>query len=267
MIDPSKITSYSEKFINVLLDYAPKLVAALLVLFVGLYVIKIVNRLIRNIMMRRNLEPTLSKFLVDILNWTLKIMLFVMFISKLGIETSSFVAILGAAGLAVGLSLQGSLSNFAGGVLIILFKPFKVGDVIEAQAIIGVVQEIQIFVTKILTANNHMVFVPNGTLSNGNITNYSTAGTRRADLLLSVSYNTDIHKLRSVVLGVLTSNSKVLTEPAPTVEVVLLTDIAIKIAVRPWAKNEDFVSVSSETLEKCLLELKNEGIDVQPTGK
>ena len=267
MIDPAKINSYSEKFINVLLDYAPKLVAAILVLFVGIYAIKIINRLMRNIMVRRKFEPTLSNFLADILNWTLKMMLFVMFISKLGIETSSFVAILGAAGLAVGLSLQGSLSNFAGGVLIILFKPFKVGDVIEAQTIVGVVQEIQIFVTKVLTANNYTVFVPNGALSNGNITNYSTAGTRRADLMLVVSYDTDIQKLRTIILGILNSNPKVLKEPAAAIEVVLLTDIAIKIAVRPWAKNEDFVAVASETLEKCLLELKNVGIDVQPSGK
>lgn len=267
MIDPTKITSYSEKLINILLDYAPKLVAALLVLFIGLYAIKIINKLIRNIMSRRNLEPTLSNFLADILNWTLKMMLFVMFISKLGIETSSFVAILGAAGLAVGLSLQGSLSNFAGGVLIILFKPFKVGDVIEAQTIVGVVQEIQIFVTKILTGNNHTVFVPNGALSNGNITNYSTAGTRRAELLLLISYKTDIQHFRSIIFEVLNKNSMVLKEPAATVEVVLLTDNAIKIAIRPWAKNEDFYLVASETLEQCLIELKKAGVDVQPSGK
>ncbi len=267
MIDPDKITSYSEKITTVLLDYAPKLVAALLLLFVGLYVIKMINRLVRRIMVRRSLEPTLSNFLADILNWALKMMLFVMFISKLGIETSSFVAILGAAGLAVGLSLQGSLSNFAGGVLIILFKPFKVGDVVEAQNIVGTVQEIQIFVTKVLTANNHMVFVPNGVLSNGNITNYSTTGTRRADLLLSVSYKTDIQQLRTIILQILDNDPLVLKTPAATIEIVQLTDIAIKIAIRPWAKTEDFYIVAGETLEKCLLELKSVGIDVQPSGK
>lgn len=267
MIDSSKITAFTNKFINVLLDYSPKLIAAFLVLFVGMYVIKLINKLIRNIMVRRELEPTLSNFFADILNWTLKIMLVVMFISKLGIETSSFVAILGAAGLAVGLSLQGSLSNFAGGVLIILFKPFKVGDIIEVQAIVGTVQEIQIFVTKILTANNHTVFVPNGTLSNGNITNYSTAGTRRADLYLLVNYATDVQKLRSIILDNLNSNPLILQEPAPTVDVILLTDTAIKIAVRPWANNENFVIVVGQTLENCIVELQNAGIDVQPSAK
>ena len=267
MIDPSKITTYTEKILNVLMDYAPKLVAALLLLFVGLYAIKIINRVIRRLMLQRELEPTLANFLADILNWTLKMMLFVMFISKLGIETSSFVAILGAAGLAVGLSLQGSLSNFAGGVLIILFKPFKVGDTIEAQGVVGTIQEIQIFVTKILTGNNHTVFVPNGALSNGNITNYSTAGTRRADLLLSVSYGTDIQQLRKIILNIMDQNSMILKDPAPAIEIFQITDIAIKIAVRPWATIENFHIVSSDMLEKCLLVLKNEGIDVQPSGK
>ena len=132
---------------------------------------------------------------------------------------------------------------------------------------VGTVQEIQIFVTKVLTANNHMVFVPNGVLSNGNITNYSTTGTRRADLLLSVSYKTDIQQLRTIILQILDNDPLVLKTPAATIEIVQLTDIAIKIAIRPWAKAEDFYIVAGETLEKCLLELKSVGIDVQPSGK
>src|SRR5690606_27139439 len=153
---------YINNFIRVLIDYSPKLVSAFIVLFVGLYAIRLINRLVRRIMHRREVDLTLSNFLADILLWVLRILLFVTFISRLGIETSSFVAILGAAGLAVGLSLQGSLSNFAGGVLIILFKPFRVGDYIEAQGVAGTVVEIQIFVTKLLTPSNQTIFVPNG---------------------------------------------------------------------------------------------------------
>ncbi|MWB95600.1 mechanosensitive ion channel [Flavobacterium sp. GA093] len=263
-IQPDQITNYADKFINVLIDYSPKLISALLILFVGLYAIRLINRIIRKIMIKRNLDPTLTKFLADILLWALRILLFVTFISKLGIETSSFVAILGAMGLAVGLSLQGSLSNFAGGMLIILFKPFKVGDTIEAQGVIATVSEIQIFVTKLLTANNQTVFVPNGALSNGNIINYSMQGERRADLTFAISYDSDIKKAKDILLDVLNKNPKVLKNPAPEVFVKNLTSSAIEFAVRPWAKNENFGAVFTETLENCKTALDQAGIDVQP---
>jgi small conductance mechanosensitive channel len=195
------------------------------------------------------------------------VLLFVTFISKLGIETSSFVAILGAMGLAVGLSLQGSLSNFAGGMLIILFKPFKVGNVIEAQGVIGTVSDIQIFVTKLITANNQTIFVPNGTLSNGNITNYSLQKTRRADLTIAISYDTDIKKAREIIKTVLLNNPKVIQNPEPEVSVKNLTDSSIQIAVRPWAKNEDFWGVYADTLENCKKAFDEAGIIIQPYVK
>ena len=172
-LNPNQLTDYANTFITVLVDYSPKIISAFVILFIGLYAIRLINRFIRKLMIKRDLDPTLTKFLADILLWVLRVLLFVTFISNLGIETSSFVAILGAMGLAVGLSLQGSLSNFAGGMLIILFKPFKVNDTIEAQGVIGTVSEIQVFVTKLITANNQTIFVPNGSLSNGNIINYS----------------------------------------------------------------------------------------------
>ncbi|MDX6183554.1 mechanosensitive ion channel [Flavobacterium sp. Fl-77] len=263
-INPSQLTNYADKFINVLIDYSPKLISAFLILFVGLYTIRLINRIIRKLMIKRNLDPTLTKFLADILLWALRILLFVTFISKLGIETSSFVAILGAMGLAVGLSLQGSLSNFAGGMLIILFKPFKVGDTIEAQGVIATVSEIQIFVTKMLTANNQTVFVPNGALSNGNIINYSMQGERRADLTFSISYDSDIKKAKDILLEVLLQNPKVLKVPAPEVFVKNLSASSVDFAVRPWAKNENFAAVFSLTLENCKTALDEAGIEVQP---
>ncbi|KQB40620.1 Small-conductance mechanosensitive channel [Flavobacterium aquidurense] len=263
-MNPDQISNYVTKFIDVLVDYAPKLVSAFIILFVGIYAIRLINRVITKVMVQRNLDPTLTKFLSDILIWALRILLFVTFISKLGIETSSFVAILGAMGLAVGLSLQGSLSNFAGGMLIIVFKPFKVGDTIEAQGVIATVVEIQIFVTKMLTGNNQTVFVPNGALSNGTIINYSMQGERKADLTFSISYDSDIKKAKEVLLDVLVKNPKVLKTPAPEVFVKNLSASSIDFAVRPWAKNANYGAVFSETLENCKIALDEAGISIQP---
>lgn len=263
-LDPNQLTNYASTFLKALTDYSPKLISAFLILFGGLYIIRLTNRFIRKIMIKRDLDPTLTKFLADILLWVLRILLFVSFISKLGIETSSFVAILGAMGLAVGLSLQGSLSNFAGGMLIIVFKPFKVGHTIEAQGVIGTVSEIQIFVTKLITANNQTIFVPNGSLSNGTITNYSLQGFRRADLTIAISYDTDIKKAKDIITTVLNNNPKILKTPSAEVSVKNLTDTAIQLAIRPWANNEDFGVVFSETLESCKLAFDTVGIVIQP---
>ncbi|SHF44572.1 small conductance mechanosensitive channel [Flavobacterium fontis] len=187
----SSVKDYSIEFYNVLIDYAPRLVSSLVVLVLGLYAIRFITRLAKKIMARKEMEVTLAEFLSSCLLWGLRALLFVTFISRLGIETTSFVAILGAAGLAIGMSLQGSLANLAGGVLIILFKPFRVGDVIEAQGVSGMVTEIQIFVTKLISGNNQTIMIPNGILSNGIITNFSIAGKRRADLVFSLSYETN----------------------------------------------------------------------------
>jgi small conductance mechanosensitive channel len=267
IVNPEHIANYAETFIQVLIDYSPKLISAFLILFVGIYAIRIINKLLRKIMVKRELDPTLTNFLSDILLWVLRVLLFVTFISKLGIETSSFVAILGAMGLAVGLSLQGSLSNFAGGMLIIVFKPFKVGDTIEAQGVLGTVSEIQIFVTKLINGNNQTIFVPNGALSNGTIINYSLQGFRRADLTLSISYDTDIKKAKDIITEVLKNNPKVLKTPEAEVSVKLLTDSSIQLAVRPWANNADFGAVFSETLESCKLAFDAAGIVIQPFVK
>lgn len=260
-------TNYIDQFIKLLIDYSPKLITAFIVLFVGLYIIRLLNRLVRKIMIKRQLDPTLSKFLADIILWALRVLLFVTFISKLGIETSSFVAILGAAGLAIGLSLQGSLSNFAGGMLIILFKPYRVGDTIEAQNVIGTVSEIQIFVTKLITVNNQTIFIPNGILSNGVITNFSLEKNRRANLLYNISYDTNIKEAKEIVMQVMKNHPKVLKNPEPSVAVNLLTDSAIQLAIRPWSKNNDFWDMSSDVLEQCKDAFDKAGIEVQPFVK
>ena len=177
------------------------------------------------------------------------------------------IKLTGAIGLAVGLSRQGSLSNFAGGMLIILFKPFKVHDTIEAQGVIGTVSEIQIFVTKLLTANNQTIFVPNGSLSNGNIINYSMEKIRRADLTIAISYDTNIKEAKDIIIDVLNNNPKVLKTPAAEVSVKNLTDNAIQLAVRPWASSEDFWGVYADTLQNCKQAFDTAGIVIQPFVK
>lgn len=260
----STFESYKDSFIKILLDYSPKLIAAILLLIVGIWAIRIIVKISRKIMFKREIEPTLVEFLTDIIFWGLRVVLFIAVISKLGVESSSFVAILGAAGLAVGLSLQGSLSNFAGGMLIILFKPFKLGDVIEAQGVSGEVVDIQIFVTQLVTPNNQMIFVPNGALSNGTIINYSKLHNRRTDLNISLSYTTDIKKAKDIIETIFQSEPKILDDPKPTVIVKELTDQAIKIGIRAWSKNEDFPYICSYILENTKVELDKAGIAIKP---
>jgi len=263
-LEPSYITAYADFFIKKIAEYSPEVISAFIILFIGLYAIRIINRLVRKLMIKRNLDPTLSKFLADILLWVLRGLLFVTVIDKLGIGTTSFVTILATMGFAIGMSLQGSLSNFAGGILIILFKPFKVGDTIEAQGVMATVLEIQIFVTKLVTGNNQTIFVPNGSLSNGTIINYSMQGTRRADLTISISYGTDLKKAKDIITEALAKNPKVLTSPVAEVSVKNLTDSSIQLAVRPWTKTEDFSGVVSTTLEDCKIAFDNAGIAFQP---
>lgn len=263
-VDINYVEQYTQKFIDILIDYSPKLIAALLLLVIGIWMIRIINNVSRKLMVKRGVEPTLIEFLSDIIFWGLRIVLFIAVISKLGIESSSFVAILGAAGLAVGLSLQGSLSNFAGGMLIILFKPFKLGDTIEAQGVSGTVIDIQIFVTQLLTANNQVIFIPNGALSNGTIINYSQQHNRRTDLTIGISYDSNIKQVKTIITAVLDDHPKILKHPEATVSVKELTDSGIKIAIRAWSKNEDFPEVSSDILEQCKTAFDEAGISIQP---
>lgn len=254
------VTKYWDYFTNVLIEYSPRLISATILFVIGWWAIKLIKKLIMRVMVKREMEPTLSKFLADILIWTLKILLFVTVISRLGVENSSFVAIIGAAGLAVGLSLQGSLSNFAGGVLIIMFKPFKVGDFIEAQGVSGTVKQIQIFVTQLATVDNQTIFVPNGALSNGTIINYTYATTRRADLTIGISYNSDIKKAKEIIFEILNNHPLILKEPEPMVLVKDLAESSINLAVRPWSEIENFFVMRSEVLEQVKNAFDKEGI-------
>ena len=267
ILNASWLTTYGGKIFQEITEYSPKMISSVLILFIGLYVISVINKIIRSVMLKRTHDTILTNFLGDIVLWGLRILLFVTVISKLGIETSSFVAILGAMGLAVGLSLQGSLSNFAGGILIIIFKPFKEGDLIEAQGTTATVSDIQIFVTKLITDNNQVVFIPNSILSNGIITNFSMQGTQRADLTFAIAYNSDIKKAKEIIQNVLDNHPKILKTPESRVFVKNLTDSAIELSIRPWAKHEDFKLMVSEIIEECKMAFDAAEISIQPFVK
>jgi len=256
------VSKYWDYFTNVLLEFSPRLISATILFFIGWWAINLIKKLIVRVMVKREMEPTLTKFLADILIWTLKILLFVTVISRLGVENSSFVAIIGAAGLAIGLSLQGSLSNFAGGVLIIMFKPFKLGDYIEAQGVAGTVKQIQIFVTQLATVDNQFIFIPNGVLSNGTITNFTFATTRRADLTIGISYSSNIKKAKEIILEIMNNHPLVLKDPVPIVLVKDLAESSINLAVRPWAELPNFFDMRSEILEAIKNAFDSEGIEI-----
>lgn len=253
---------YLEALKNLLIEYSPKVLTALAILIIGLFIIGFIIKITKKVMAKRGVDETLQKFLANLLNWTLKILLFVSVAAKLGIETTSFAAVIAAAGLAIGLALQGSLSNFAGGALIMIFKPFKVGDLIEAQGELGVVKEIQIFTTQINTPTNKLVIIPNGALSNGNITNYSAEGILRVDLTMGVSYDADIKQTKEVLMKVLKSNPKVLQDPEPTINVSELADSSVNFAVRPWSTVADYWDVYFGITEECKLALDKAGIEI-----
>lgn len=243
--------TYLNTIKNLIFDYSPKIAVALLMLFGGLWLTSFITRTAKKLMSKRNVEITLTNFLGNIIFWTLRTMLFISVISKLGVETSSFVAILGAAGLAVGLSLQGSLSNFAGGILIILFKPFRVGDTIEVQGEQGTVSEILIFSTKIITSNNQVVYIPNGILSNGKIKNHSQLSTRRVDIEIITNYTSDVTDIKNKIAAIINQHPLVLKEPKADVFINNFTETSIHFSARVWTENAHHMQVKSDVLEQC----------------
>lgn len=250
------------KWIALASEYGLKVLGAIILWIIGAWIIKKISKGLNKTMSKSNYDKSLQKFLLNLVAWGLKILLIITILGTLGVPTTSFAAIIAAAGLAIGLALQGSLANFAGGVLLMIFKPIKIGDLIKAQGELGVVKEIEIFTTKILTPNNKEVIIPNGALSNGNITNYSSEGLLRVDLTIGVSYDADIKQTKTVLMEVLTSNSHVLQDPAPTVNVSELADSSVNFAVRPWCTVANYWDVYFGTIEKCKEALDAAGIEI-----
>lgn len=257
-----EIQDYLKKGLDLILPHLPGIISAIVILIVGLWLTKKIVKIIQKIMAKRGLDSTLQKFLGNLLSWVLKVLIIITALSQLGVETTSFIAILGAAGLAVGLALQGALANFAGGALIMIFKPFKVGDLIEGQGELGVVKEIQIFVTKLISPGNKLVIIPNGILSNGNIINYTEEGKLRVDLTIGVGYDEDIKKTKEVLTQIMLDHSLVLEDPAPSVNVSELADSSVNFAVRPWCTPENYWDVYFGITEASKLALDKAGIEI-----
>jgi len=258
-IDIQKI---SDQAMAMIMEYGPKLLLAIVTLMIGLWIIKRFTKLAEKGMEKGKTDATLAPFMKSLISWVLKILLFLSVASMVGIETTSFIAIFSAATLAIGLALQGSLSNFAGGVLLLIFKPYKIGDLIEAQGHLGVVKHIQIFNTILLNPQNKTIIVPNGAVASNSITNYSEEGQLRVDLTAGISYDSDIRKAKGVLMKVLVDNPKVLKDPAPFVGVSELGDSSVNFAVRPWATVEDYWDVYFGINEEIKYALDAAGISI-----
>lgn len=251
-----------EKGIDFVVEYGPRVLGAIAIYIIGSWVIKKLINIVRKGMTSQEYDKSLQKFLLSLVKWALTIFLIITVISTLGVETTSFAAVIAAAGLAIGLALQGSLSNFAGGVLIIIFKPYKIGDLVEAQGVLGAVKEIEIFTTKLITPQNKLAIVPNGAMANGNIINYTAEGKMRVDTSVGVDYGSDIKKTKEVLLAMLKANPKVLQDPAPSVNVEALADSSVNLAVRPFCKPEDYWDVYFATIEGSKEVLDKAGIEI-----
>ncbi len=251
-----------EKITVLTLDYGPRLVAAIVVLILGLWVIKAITRAVARNIESRDVDETLKSFLISIVNMLLKVMLVISVLSMLGIQMTSFIAVLGAAGLAVGMALSGTLQNFAGGAMILIFRPFKVGDFIDAQGYMGIVSEIQVFNTVLKTPDNKTVIIPNGELSNSSMVNFSTEKERRVDWTVGIAYGDDVDKAKQVIQALCEQDNRILKEPELMIAVSELGDNAVNFAVRAWVKAEDYWPVFFEMNENIYKTFSKEGLNI-----
>ncbi|SFP96028.1 mechanosensitive ion channel family protein [Pseudomonas borbori] len=256
-----QLVKMSETWLPVVLQYGGQLTLALITLLIGWWLINVLTRKVGAVLDRRNVDRALHSFVGSLASIVLKVLLLVSVASMVGVETTSFIAVIGAAGLAIGLALQGSLANFAGGVLIMLFRPFRAGDWIEGQGVSGSVDSIQIFHTTLKTADNKVVIVPNGSLSNGNITNYSRETTRRVDINLGIDYSSDIKQARDVLLQI-AGDPRVHLDPAPVVFVTGLGDSAVNLSLRVWVDTAEYWPVTFAFTELAKERLTQAGIGI-----
>ncbi|MFD2245687.1 mechanosensitive ion channel family protein [Pontibacter ruber] len=240
MFDLLDFERYGTTITNFVMVYGMRLVSAVLTLLIGLWVINRLNKLIYNLMVKKEVDISLRPFLANLLAIVFRILLIVLVIAQLGVEMTSFIAVLGSAGLAIGLALQGSLSNFAGGVLILTIKPFRVGDYIEAQGQAGTVRVINIFNTVIKTADNKTIYMPNGPLASSVVVNYSVEKTRRVELLFTVGLNNDIGLVRQILQQQIAGDARVLPDPAPVIVVTNLAESSLTLSMRLWANKDDY---------------------------
>jgi len=254
-LSPDKIQGYIQ-------EYALPVLFAIIILVLGAWAAKLARRVIRKVMGRRGLEPIVIGFVANFSYVLLMVFVILAALERIGVKTTSFVAIIGAAGLAIGLALQGSLANFAAGFLMVIFRPFKKGDYIEAGGTAGVVDEIQVFSTVLNTPDNCRVVVPNSKIMSDNITNYSAMETRRLDLVFGVGYSDDLRKVKAVLQEVADSDERVLRDPAPLIAVSELADNSVNLIMRVWVKSPDYWAFKFDTTEKVKLRFDAEGISI-----
>lgn len=251
-----------ESIANSIQGLVMNLIVAAAIFFIGKYIAKSISEIVAKTMARRDTDPALIGFVKSLLHWALLGFVAIAALGQLGIQTASFVAIIGAAGLAVGLALQGSLSNFAAGVLLLIFRPFKIGDFVELAGTAGTVVSIQIFTTELVTPDNKQIIVPNASATGGTITNVSALPTRRVDMVFGIGYSDDIDKARDLILDILNSDSRVLKDPEAQVAVAELADSSVNFVTRPWVNAADYWGVKFDVTEQVKKRFDAEGISI-----
>ena len=253
---------YTEAIMKWIWEYGPMILTALVIFIVGRIVVGMIVSLLKKVMGKANVDETLTKFIASLVRIFLLMVVVIAALEALGVNTNSMIAILGAAGLAIGLALQSSLSNFSSGVMLIIFRPFKAGDFIEAGGAVGVVEEIRIFNTLMKTGDNKSIIIPNGNIMGNNITNYSAKETRRVDMVFGIGYDDDLKKAKNLLEKIVSEDSRVLQDPAPVIAVSELADSSVNFIVRPWVKSADYWGLYWDFMEKVKITFDAEGISI-----
>ena len=250
-----------EKLIDMSISAGKNILAAIVVYIIGRFLISLIKRILSNVLERRNVEVSVQTFLKSLVGILLNILLIITVVSALGVNTTSFAALLASAGVAIGMALSGNLQNFAGGLIVLFFKPYKVGDWIEAQGVSGSVTEVQIMHTLITTADNKIIYIPNGAMSSGVITNYSRMSTRRVDWTVGVDYGEDIERVKAVVKALIDADKRILSTPEPMIAVQTLDTSSVNVVIRVWVENKDYWDVHFDMNQKSYDEFNKKGIN------
>lgn len=257
-----KVTDWLTDNSDLLVQYGVNIISAIIILFIGNIVVKTIGNSVAKVLDKKEMDQAVVHFVSSLVRYVLFVIVLIAALGRVGVETASVVAVIGAAGLAIGLALQGSLANFAAGVLIVAFRPFKAGDYVEVGGVAGSVESIQIFQTVLTTPDNKMIVVPNGSVIGSPIVNYSRHATRRIDYVIGVSYGADLKKTKEVIMKVLDAEERLLKTPSPTVGVVALADSSVNFVVRPWCRTDDYWDIYFDLLQAIKEELDNEGIEI-----
>lgn len=254
--------SFFGKFMDKIIGFLPSLIGAIIVLFVGIWICRLIRKFVRRLMITRSVDITIQNFVNELLRWVLYIILFLTVIQKIGVPVSSFLGALAAAGVAIGLALQGSLSNFAGGIMLLILKPFRIGDSIEAKGHIGTVERIGMFYTTLIKFGNERVIIPNGPLFSDNIINYSQNPTRRHNIIVGIGYGSDLKKAKEILYRLAKECPTALQEPPAVVYVEELADSSVNLSLRIWSNTENYLETRFYLIEQIKLTFDKEGIEI-----